>query len=81
VYFVGSEDGYFTPEQRQSLFSRIHASVEKIVTFAMGSPKKELLMRDCREENPHALYMGVVGKYEVFTVQVKHAPQICQNHG
>ncbi len=58
VNIVGSRDGYFTPEQRQALFARIHASGAKIVTVAMGSPKQELLMRDCREVHPHALYMG-----------------------
>lgn len=61
VNIVGSQDGYFTPEQRQALFARIHASGAKIVTVAMGSPKQELLMRDCREVHPHALYMGWAG--------------------
>lgn len=70
---MGSEDGYFTPEQRQALFARIHASGAKIVTVAMGSPKQELLMRDCREVHPHALYMGVGGTYDVFTGHVKRA--------
>ncbi len=66
VNIVGSQDGYFTPEQRQALFARIHASGAKIVTVAMGSPKQELLMRDCREVHPHALYMGVGGTYDVY---------------
>ncbi|WP_146638521.1 WecB/TagA/CpsF family glycosyltransferase, partial [Salmonella enterica] len=30
VNIVGSQDGYFTPEQRQALFARIHASGAKI---------------------------------------------------
>ena len=33
---VGSQDGNFTPEQRQALFERIHASGAHIVTVAMG---------------------------------------------
>ncbi len=81
VNIVGSRDGYFTPEQRQALFARIHASGAKIVTVAMGSPKQELLMRDCREVHPHALYMGVGGTYDVFTGHVKRAPKIWQNLG
>lgn len=81
VNIVGSQDGYFTPEQRQALFARIHASGAKIVTVAMGSPKQELLMRDCREVHPHALYMGVGGTYDVFTGHVKRAPKIWQNLG
>lgn len=37
VNIVGSQDGYFKPEQRQALFERIHASGAQIVTVAMGS--------------------------------------------
>ena len=56
VNIVGSQDGYFKPEQRQALFERIHASGAQIVTVAMGSPKQEIIMRDCRLVHPDALY-------------------------
>lgn len=81
VNIVGSQDGYFTPEGRDALFERIHASGAKIVTVAMGSPKQELLMRDCRVVHPNALYMGVGGTYDVFTGHVKRAPKVWQNMG
>ncbi|WP_336221798.1 lipopolysaccharide N-acetylmannosaminouronosyltransferase [Citrobacter amalonaticus] len=81
VNIVGSQDGYFTPEQRQALFERIHASGAQIVTVAMGSPKQEIFMRDCRLVHPHALYMGVGGTYDVFTGHVKRAPKVWQNLG
>lgn len=81
VNIVGSQDGYFTPEQRQALFERIHASGAQIVTVAMGSPKQEIFMRDCRKIHPEALYMGVGGTYDVFTGHVKRAPKIWQNLG
>ncbi|EHK0947175.1 lipopolysaccharide N-acetylmannosaminouronosyltransferase [Citrobacter farmeri] len=81
VNIVGSQDGYFTPEQRSALFEKIHASGAKIVTVAMGSPKQEIFMRDCRQVHPHALYMGVGGTYDVFTGHVKRAPKVWQNLG
>lgn len=81
VNLVGTQDGYFTPDQRQALFERIHASGAKIVTVAMGSPKQEILMRDCRQVHPDALYMGVGGTYDVFTGHVKRAPKVWQNLG
>lgn len=81
VTVVGSQDGYFSSEQRPELFARIKASGAKIVTVAMGSPRQELLMRDCREIYPHALYMGVGGTYDVFTGHVKRAPESWQNLG
>ncbi|CAH6662208.1 lipopolysaccharide N-acetylmannosaminouronosyltransferase [Pseudocitrobacter vendiensis] len=81
VNLVGTQDGYFKPEQRQALFERIRDSGAKIVTVAMGSPKQEILMRDCREIYPDALYMGVGGTYDVFTGHVKRAPKFWQNLG
>lgn len=81
VNVVGRQDGYFIPEQRQALFARIHASGAQIVTVAMGSPKQEIFMRDCRQVHPQALYMGVGGTYDVFTGHVKRAPKVWQNLG
>ncbi|WP_165463393.1 lipopolysaccharide N-acetylmannosaminouronosyltransferase [Atlantibacter sp.] len=81
VNLVGEQDGYFTPESRQALFERIRDSGAKIVTVAMGSPRQEVFMRDCRMVYPDALYMGVGGTYDVFTGHVKRAPQVWQRLG
>ncbi|MGL4726549.1 MAG: lipopolysaccharide N-acetylmannosaminouronosyltransferase [Scandinavium sp.] len=81
VNIVGSQNGYFKAEDRAALFERIHASGAKIVTVAMGSPKQEIFMRDCRDVHPDALYMGVGGTYDVFTGHVKRAPKIWQQLG
>ena len=81
VNLVGTQDGYFTPDERPALFERIRDSGAKIVTVAMGSPKQEILMRDCRQVHPDALYMGVGGTYDVFTGHVKRAPKVWQNMG
>ncbi|MFP5597331.1 lipopolysaccharide N-acetylmannosaminouronosyltransferase [Kluyvera sp. 142486] len=81
VNLVGIQDGYFTPEERPALLERIRESGAKIVTVAMGSPKQEILMRDCRQVYPDALYMGVGGTYDVFTGHVKRAPKVWQTLG
>ena len=81
VNIVGSQDGYFKPDERQALFARIRDSGAKIITVAMGSPRQEILMRDCRQVCPDALYMGVGGTYDVFTGHVKRAPKVWQNLG
>ncbi|MER2474584.1 lipopolysaccharide N-acetylmannosaminouronosyltransferase [Photorhabdus laumondii] len=81
VNIVGSQNGYFTPEERHAVFERIHASGAAIVTVAMGSPKQEIFMRDCRKIHSDALYMGVGGTYDVFTGHVKRAPKAWQNLG
>ncbi len=54
VNIVGSQNGYFTAEKSSALFERIRASGAKIVTVAMGSPKQEIFMRDCRSVYPDA---------------------------
>ncbi|MFK3712623.1 MULTISPECIES: lipopolysaccharide N-acetylmannosaminouronosyltransferase [Leclercia] len=81
VNIVGSQDGYFSADQQQALFARIRDSGAKIITVAMGSPRQEILMRDCRQVYPDALYMGVGGTYDVFTGHVKRAPKVWQNLG
>jgi len=81
VNIVGSQDGYFNADDRQALFERVRDSGAKIVTVAMGSPRQEILMQDCRLVCPSALYMGVGGTYDVFTGHVKRAPKVWQNLG
>ncbi|QFH69372.1 lipopolysaccharide N-acetylmannosaminouronosyltransferase [Enterobacter sp. E76] len=81
VNVVGEQDGYFPPEARQALFERIRDSGAQIVTVAMGSPRQEIFMRDCRKIYPDALYMGVGGTYDVFTGHVKRAPKVWQRLG
>lgn len=81
VNVVGRQNGYFNEQERPTLFENIRDSGAKIVTVAMGSPKQELFMRDCRSVYPDALYMGVGGTYDVFTGHVKRAPKAWQNLG
>jgi len=81
VNIVGRQDGYFNEQQRQAVFERIHHSGAVMVTVAMGSPRQEVFMRDCRQVHPDALYMGVGGTYDVFTGHVKRAPKVWQNLG
>ena len=81
VNIVGSQNGYFTPAERDALFERVKASGAQIVTVAMGSPRQEILMRDCRKVYPDALYMGVGGTYDVFIGAVKRAPKGWQKLG
>ncbi|MEA9443801.1 lipopolysaccharide N-acetylmannosaminouronosyltransferase [Candidatus Fukatsuia symbiotica] len=81
VNIVGSQDGYFTAEQRETLLTRIAASGAVIVTVALGSPKQEIFIRDCYQLYPNALYMGVGGTYDVFTGRAKRAPKRWQDLG
>lgn len=72
---------FFAPGEREALFARIKASGAKLVTVAMGSPRQEILMQECKAVYPQALYMGVGGTYDVYTGQVKRAPEVWQKWG
>jgi len=81
VNLVGLQDGFFSPADQDAVFSRIRSSGAVIVTVAMGSPKQEKFMFDCRSSYPNALYMGIGGTYDVFTGHVKRAPKVWQRMG
>jgi UDP-N-acetyl-D-mannosaminouronate:lipid I N-acetyl-D-mannosaminouronosyltransferase len=71
---VGAIDGYFKDEA--ALIAQIKQSGARIVSVAMGSPKQELLIQRIRLQHPECFYMGVGGTYDVFTGNVKRAPEL-----
>lgn len=75
VSVVGMQDGYYSVSQQNDLIHRIKESGATLVTVAMGSPRQELFIECCRQAYPNAFYMGVGGTYDVFTGNVKRAPE------
>lgn len=74
VNLVGAVDGYFSDEA--ALIAQIKQSGARVVSIAMGSPKQELLIQRIRAQHPNCFYMGVGGTYDVFTGNVKRAPEL-----
>lgn len=72
---VGVQDGYFLPPQQHEVIQNIKTSGAKIVTVAMGSPRQELFIAECRKQYPEAFYMGVGGTYDVFVGSANRAPE------
>ncbi|WP_420197129.1 WecB/TagA/CpsF family glycosyltransferase [Klebsiella pneumoniae] len=73
-------DGYFTPEQRRALFERIRDSGAKIVTVAMGSPRRDLYARLPAPVSARAVY-GRRRHLRCFTGHVHRAPKFWQDLG
>jgi UDP-N-acetyl-D-mannosaminouronate:lipid I N-acetyl-D-mannosaminouronosyltransferase len=73
VNIAGYHDGYFSDEKL--LINDILNSKAKIVTVALGSPKQEIFISECRAAGINAFFMGVGGTYDVFTGNVKRAPK------
>ena len=71
---IGYQDGYFDDET--TLIQNIKASGAKIVTVALGTPRQELFIDECRRAGINAFFMGVGGTYDVYTGNVKRAPEI-----
>jgi UDP-N-acetyl-D-mannosaminouronate:lipid I N-acetyl-D-mannosaminouronosyltransferase len=74
VNVVGQQHGFFKEMEKDALVKRIRDSGAGIVTVAMGSPRQELFIYNCRQSYPNAFYMGVGGTYDVFVGNVKRAP-------
>ncbi|MEH8021143.1 WecB/TagA/CpsF family glycosyltransferase [Rheinheimera metallidurans] len=74
VNLVGAVDGYFKDEAE--LIAQIKQSGARFVSIAMGSPKQELLIQRIRTQHPNCFYMGVGGTYDVYTGNVKRAPEL-----
>lgn len=74
VNVVGTTDGYFKDEA--ALINAVKQSGARFVSIAMGSPKQELLIKRVQAQHPECFYMGVGGTYDVFTGNVKRAPEL-----
>lgn len=74
VPVVGAVDGYF--KDAATLIEQVVQSGAKIVTVAMGSPKQEQFIALAKQSLPDTYFMGVGGTYDVFTGNVKRAPEL-----
>ncbi|RVU70527.1 MULTISPECIES: WecB/TagA/CpsF family glycosyltransferase [Lactobacillus] len=77
VNLVGAEDGYFT-EDLDLVARRIQRTQPDLVFAALGFPKQEYLLSILRQNAMPALMMGVGGSFDVFSGQVKRAPEAFQ---
>ena len=73
VEVVGYHDGYFSNDDE--MIKTIINSKPKILSVALGSPRQEIFMKKCKESGADFFMMGVGGTYNVFTGNVKRAPE------
>ncbi len=76
VTIAGTCDGYFSDQQQ--VIKDITDSGADIVIVALGSPKQELFIKNCKQSYA-AFYMGVGGSLDVYVGNVKRAPQFWIN--
>lgn len=72
------QDGYYDKSKEHEIIEKIGLMQPKIVTVALGSPRQELFIQECRKICPNTFFMGVGGSYDVYTNKVTRAPLIYQ---
>lgn len=71
---VGYRNGFIKDNgERAALINDISKKQPDVVFVAMGSPLQELLMEEIYQKHP-AVYQGLGGSFDVYTGNVKRAP-------
>jgi UDP-N-acetyl-D-mannosaminouronate:lipid I N-acetyl-D-mannosaminouronosyltransferase len=80
IQIVAYRNGYIkTDEERNALIDDIAQKKPDVVFVAIGSPKQELLMEEMLQCHA-AIYQGLGGSFDVYTGNVKRAPQWWVDH-
>ena len=74
-------NGYFSENDEEQIINEIKEKSPKLVLFALGAPKQEMLISKCRKELNNAIYIGVGGSFDVWAGNVERAPEIFRKFG
>jgi N-acetylglucosaminyldiphosphoundecaprenol N-acetyl-beta-D-mannosaminyltransferase len=77
----GSRNGYYQPEEEQSIFDLINEAEPDILLLGMSSPKKELFFESYRHRLKAKYILGVGGYFDIVSGRIKRAPRWMQNSG
>lgn len=72
-------NGYFKEEER--VIQELKRNNPKFVLVALGSPRQEYFIQNALKELPNAVMIGVGGSFDVWSGNVKRAPEIYQKLG
>ena len=75
IRIAGWRNGYFTPEQKESILEDIENTNPDIIFVAMGSPKQELFMQEIFVRYKASL-LGLGGSFDIYAGIKKRAPRI-----
>jgi N-acetylglucosaminyldiphosphoundecaprenol N-acetyl-beta-D-mannosaminyltransferase len=72
---AGTRNGYFSPEDTDSIINEINESGADILWVCLGAPKQELWMADNKDKLNVSVMMGLGGSLDVYAGNVKRAPK------
>ena len=78
VYF---RDGFFQSDDEAKIAHEIKESGARFILAALGSPKQEFFIDNCRKIINNAVWIGVGGSFDVWSGVVKRAPIIFRKLG
>lgn len=78
---IGTEHGYFKPEEEDKIIKGIQEAEPDILLVGLGAPKQEKFIEKYREILPVKVCIGVGGSFDGMTGKVKRAPQVFQKLG
>lgn len=71
---VGTQDGYFKPEETAQVIEQINQSGAAILLVAMGAPRQELWLAEHRAQLNPAVCIGVGGLFDFYSGRIPRAP-------
>lgn len=77
----GMLNGYFKPEDEESIIERINDSDTDILFVALGAPKQEFWVDKYRDRLQVPVVIGVGGSFDVISGHVERAPKLFQRLG
>ncbi len=78
---VYKRNGYFNDNEENGIIEDIVNSQAKIILVALGAPKQELFIDKCKKLMPNSIFIGVGGSFDVWSGEVKRAPEFFQKTG
>ena len=81
VQIVGTQDGYFPPEQEASVVTQVQAARPDILFVAFGIPRQEKWITRHKAALGVPVALGIGGSFDVHSGRVQRAPVWMQEHG
>lgn len=79
INIIYSQDGYFDDENR--VISELKEKNPRLVLCALGSPKQDFFIQKAKKIITETIFIGVGGSFDVWSGEVKRAPEIWQKLG
>ncbi|MGE5396333.1 MAG: WecB/TagA/CpsF family glycosyltransferase [Chitinophagales bacterium] len=78
---VGTDNGYFTEKEEETIIARIQKAKPQILLVALGAPKQEYWIAKYLDTIKVPVCIGIGGTFDVLAGFSKRAPRIWRNMG